>query len=286
MKKPTTINFIGIDDIKLNWDKYQNILLKDGLFVLRNANVSLDEQKKIQEIIGTAMNCFPNEEDKADLDYVETHEIVQRTIKANKDEVLLNWHIEHAEFDNSMVLGIWSMEIFTAEPGHGNTVFVNTTDLYNKLPAEDREFLKSSIAVFPAGMVSSDLQWGQDELIQSNSLTGPFIREHWITKEPIVRISFWVDQWLSKMADRATSEEDKIRFKQLFDYFWKEVKENKENWIVQEWQQGDLLIVDLQKMAHTVLGGFSPKDRKLQGVFSYEYNVRKYPEVDLEKRKK
>lgn len=52
------------------------------------------------------MNCFPNEEDKADLDYVETHEIVQRTIKANKDEVLLNWHIEHAEFDNSMVLGI------------------------------------------------------------------------------------------------------------------------------------------------------------------------------------
>lgn len=50
------------------------------------------------------------------------------------------------------------MEIFTAEPGHGNTVFVNTTDLYNKLPAEDREFLKSSIAVFPAGMVSSDLQ--------------------------------------------------------------------------------------------------------------------------------
>lgn len=47
-----------------------------------------------------------------------------------------------------------------------------------------------------------------------------------------------------------------------------------------------MLIVDLQKMAHTVLGGFSPKDRKLQGVFSYEYNVRKYPEVDLEKRKK
>lgn len=285
MKKTTTLDFISIEDIKVNWDKYKDILLKEGVFVFRNANISLEEQKSIQAFIGTSLHCWPSEEDFDHMEYVETHEIIQQTIKANKDEVLLNWHIEHAEFDNPMVLGVWNMEIFTTQPGHGNTVFVNTTDLYNKLPREDRDFLKSTIAVFPSTMIGTNLEWSKEELIKNDLLTGPFIREHWVTKEPIVRISFWVDQWLSHMNNRETTEEDRVNFKRLFDYFWKEVKENQENWVVQEWQQGDLLIVDLEKMAHTVLGGFDPKDRKLQGTFSYEYNNRLVPEIDLDRRK-
>lgn len=88
------------------------------------------------------------------------------------------------------------------------------------------------------------------------------------------------------MKDKEATEEDKDRFIELFNYFWKEVKDNKENWVVQEWEEGDLLIVDLQKMAHTVLGGFDSKDRKLRGTFSYEYNNRIVPEIDLKSRQK
>jgi hypothetical protein len=39
-------------------------------------------------------------------------------------------------------------------------------------------------------------------------------------------------------------------------------------------------------MAHSVFGGFDPKDRKLQGTFSYQYNNRIIPEIDIESRKK
>jgi hypothetical protein len=81
-------------------------LLQEGLFVFRKANLSLEEQKKLQNFIGTSLGCWPNEEETANMEYVETHEIIQKTITADKDEVLLNWHIEHAEFDNPMILGI------------------------------------------------------------------------------------------------------------------------------------------------------------------------------------
>lgn len=140
------------------------------------------------------MNCWPNEKERADMDYVETHEIIQQTITATKDEVLLNWHIEHAEFDNSMVLGIWTMEIFQAEQGHGNTVFVNATDIYNRLPKEDQDFLADCLAIFPSGMIGNNLEWAKEDFIKNDLLIGPFIRKHWLTEEPIVRISFWVKQ--------------------------------------------------------------------------------------------
>jgi hypothetical protein len=39
-------------------------------------------------------------------------------------------------------------------------------------------------------------------------------------------------------------------------------------------------------MAHAVLGGFHSKDRKLQGMFSHQFNTNKYPEIDWDKRKK
>jgi hypothetical protein len=56
-------------------------------------------------------------------------------------------------------------------------------------------------------------------LVKNDLLTGLFIREHFVTKEPVVRISFWVDQWLSHINDRDATDEDKNRFKMLFDYF-------------------------------------------------------------------
>jgi hypothetical protein len=70
------------------------------------------------------------------------------------------------------------MDIFTTEKGHGNTVFVSTTDLYNRLPIEDREFLKAAVAVFPFNMIGNNLEWAKEDLIKNDLLTGPFIREH------------------------------------------------------------------------------------------------------------
>jgi alpha-ketoglutarate-dependent taurine dioxygenase len=40
--------------------------------------------------------------------------------------------------------------------------------------------------------------------------------------------------------------------------------------IVHRWQQGDLVIPDLFKLAHAVTGGFRPEDREFRGIWGYK----------------
>lgn len=291
MRHPETINFTSIEDIKNNWKTYKDILLQNGVLVFRNANLSLKEQKQIQNFLGTSLNCYPSETDQDNLHYIETHAELKKarkqdkTFQESKEEILLNWHIEHANFDNSMVLGVWNMEVFKTAKENGNTLFVDVTKLFNKLPLEEQYFLKKCTIEHPKGMLSNDSYLLKDNFFETNILFGSFVKEHWVTKENILRISFWVRQFLYKFEDRDPTEEEKLHFNTLFDYFWNEVKLNKDNWIIQEWQQGDLLIVDLQKMAHSVRGGFESEDRQLTGTFSHEKNVNIFPTIDLDLRR-
>jgi alpha-ketoglutarate-dependent taurine dioxygenase len=124
------------------------------------------------------LGCYPSEADSEEKHYIEDHAIVQQTIKANNEEVLLNWHIEHAQYDNPMTLGVWIMEVFKTDKKNGNTVFVDVTKLYQNLPQEDRDFLKNSTAEFPLDMFSITTPIEDDPFIQNNILSGPFIREH------------------------------------------------------------------------------------------------------------
>lgn len=73
----------------------------------------MQEQKQLQEFIGTMLNCYPNEADTDNYShYIETHSGLKEARKADinfkesSTEVLLNWHIEHANFDNALVLGV------------------------------------------------------------------------------------------------------------------------------------------------------------------------------------
>lgn len=106
------INITNMQEIRDNWETYKKILLEDGLLVFRNAHLHLEEQKQLQEFIGTMLNCYPNEADTDDLHYIETHSGLKEARKADINfhespkEILLNWHIEHANFDNALVLGV------------------------------------------------------------------------------------------------------------------------------------------------------------------------------------
>lgn len=291
MNYTNTIDFISIEDIKNNWETYKTRLLQDAILVFKNAHVSLLEQKQLQEFMGTMLNCYPNEADKDNLHYVENHSGLKEARKADINfkesptEVLLNWHIEHANFDNAMVLGVWNMSIFKTAKENGNTLFVDVTKLFNKLPLDKQNFLNKCTVEHPKGMLSNDSFLLKDSFFDNHVLSGAFIKKHWFTDESIVRISFWVRQFLYKFEDRDPTPSEILLFDELFDYFWDEVKNNSDNWVVQEWQEGDLLVVDLQKMAHCVRGGFESEDRQLTGTFSHEKNIYLFPEVDLEERK-
>lgn len=283
MKKVKVFNFKSIDDLKNNWEEYKKPLLEEGVFVLRNANFSLEEQARFQEFLGTKLNCYPNEKDKKNDYYLEDHSRNSGEVKGKKDEVLLNWHIEHENYDNAMVLGIWNMTIFKTDKENGNTVFVDTSKIFNKLKLEDQNFLKKVLIERTKDTFSPEAEIYNNDFFQNNILSSDFIREHWFTKENIIRTSFTIKHELYKIENREPNEQEKERFNNLISYIWDEVKYNKDNWLVQEWEENDLLVVDLEKMAHCVFGGFKSEDRLLQGMFSHEKNTELFPIINLNK---
>jgi hypothetical protein len=40
--------------------------------------------------------------------------------------------------------------------------------------------------------------------------------------------------------------------------------------MVHRWQQGDLIIPDMFKLAHAVTGGFKSEDREFRGIWAYQ----------------
>ena len=72
---------------------------------------------------------------------------------------------------------------------------------------------------------------------------------------------------LSKIDNREPNEEEKARHKDLTQWIRNQVWENKDIRMVLKWQQGDLAVPDLYKLAHSVSGGFTKNQRTLSGQF-------------------
>jgi hypothetical protein len=96
----------------------------------------------------------------------------------------------------------------------------------------------------------------------------------------VLRLSFWEHNSLYQFNNQEPTEEQVIYYNNLIKKIHTTVKEDKEIRKVQQWSQGDLLIVDLEKMAHAVCGGFEPENRKFIGMWSTKYNKDLYPNLD------
>ena len=65
---------------------------------------------------------------------------------------------------------------------------------------------------------------------------------------------------------RDATELEKSNFKNIVEKIKSRLHEDKTILHYQEWQEGDLLIVDLFRMYHSVMGGFSRGQRKFKGL--------------------
>jgi hypothetical protein len=72
---------------------------------------------------------------------------------------------------------------------------------------------------------------------------------------------------LSKIDDREPNEEEIDRHKNLTQWIRNQVWENKDIRMVLKWEEGDLAVPDLYKLAHSVSGGFTKNQRTLSGQF-------------------
>lgn len=271
MKYTEGIEYPGIEYIKNNLDFYKQKFIDDTILVFRNANLSFEDHEELQKVMGDSFGWYPNTTAGKVSRYIEDHSKNDHRTETNKDEVILPWHVEHPYYDNPIVAGLWNMLVFNIEPGHGNTLFLDTARVYEMLSEDDKDFLNRCI-------VNSYSYGFYDQMFQTKA-----IKPHWITGEPLIRFSLdsireeWHD--LYSFDGRKPTKEESQRYLEVANWIVDEINNNEDLRIVHEWQQGDVIIPDLHKLAHAVMGGFSPSDRKFTGLWSYEKDTSIYSEV-------
>lgn len=235
-----------------------------GVLVFRGYKFSDEEHKEVARSLGDILdwNMFhganPSNESgfyeggHSDLDTDDTY-----TIK--NDEYLLDWHIEQVYYVKPILAGLWNMYHFSAQRGEGNTQFMDSCRIYENLPEEDKEFLSDAI-----------MFWKK----QGPQSSGPYFTKavdtHPQLKKPTLRIETdrgcEIPPQLAYKGERQATETEKLRFNQIVEHIKLELKLNKDLLLVQEWEQEDLLVVDLYRMYHSVLGGFDRGERKFKGL--------------------
>lgn len=235
-----------------------------GLVVLRGHSYTTEEQVEVAKALGDILDW--NLCSEAD-DMVVNSSIYpgghsdnsEKEYNQSEEEYVLDWHIEQVYYLHPILAGIWNMTDFTAKKGHGNTRFVDSIEIFKSFSEEDQDFLSKSV-----------VKWDK----QSPQRTGPYytnvVQSHPISGEPTLRVE--TDQGcimypeLYAYNGQEATEEQKARFSELQGTL-KDILNNDESMrYSQEWQQGDLLIVDLFRMYHAVMGGFVFGERKFTGI--------------------
>lgn len=270
----------SLEDAKSKTKEALDIFKSDGVFVLRGYNFSLEDQLKFVQLMGDELgwNVHSGAEQTV-LDssvYEGGHSDLDREYNEKADEYLLDWHIEQVYYIYPILAGVWNMTKFTADSSVGNTRFVDASELYERYSEEDREFLSKSVVFWdkpaPGGR-------------------GPFytnvVQPHPISGKPTLRVETdqgcYVMPTLHKYDGKDPTEEQTSRLQDLLSKLKNALNDDEEIRYIQRWQEGDMLIVDLFKMYHAVMGGFKSGERRFTGIGlrPRTYDNSKYDSLDL-----
>lgn len=258
-KKINTVKVKSAEDAVKKINDIAELFEKYGVLVIRGHKFSLDEQFKIAQLLGDKygwnVNSAAEEQSMKSAHHVGGQSIdIERDYTVQKDEYMLDWHIEQTYFIYPPLGGLWCMEKLICPPGHGNTKFMDSNEIYNLLSKDEQDFLKNSIFI-----------WDKP----ANSEIGPFynkaIEPHPISGIPIIRIESdggcYILPTLYSLAGKAPTEQQSDKFQEILSKIKNELYGNKKIEYVQQWKEGDFLIVDLFRMYHSVMGGFNYQER-------------------------
>ena len=261
------VDFISIEEIKSNPDKYKDIYLKDKIIVFRNAHLKKDEQAKLMIFFGDLLGWYPNSINPSMLDYTEDHHRHMKDDRTvSKDELMLSWHIEHVQNEEDSHHGAtWRMEKFQCSDDSGHTYFVDMTKIFQDLSKEYQDFLSKCVNKVD----TTEFRPGHEPV----KIVKDFdcVKVHPITGEKTIRVSLSSADGrlnsLSKFDGRDPNKEEINKHTELISWICNEVWTNKDIRMVLKWKEGDLAVPDLFKLAHSVSGGFTKNQRILQGKF-------------------
>jgi alpha-ketoglutarate-dependent taurine dioxygenase len=265
------IEFPGIDAVLENVDFYKDKLISDSVICFRNANLTQEEQflfgKKLGNLIGWHhLNNLS--------EYIENHSRKAEVLPNGPDDIIVEWHIEHTYYSNPIVAATWNMYKFNTDNNNGKTYFVDTNVIFEMLSNQEKEFLLDIVITEPQFIKDAQLKAGF--LSKNTNLLDqhPIIDKHWLTNKPIIRFMILPEPYMVELFSykgKDPSEESLNYFKSLIRKIEKMIMEDESIRIVHRWQEGDLIIPDLFKLAHAVTGGFRSEDREFRGIWGYKH---------------
>ena len=263
------IEFPGVESVINNIEYYKNKFINDSVICFRNANLTQEEQFDFGAKIGKLMGWRYLDNTS---EYVENH-VRKSDIVSGPDDIIVEWHIEHTYYVNPIVASTWNMYNFKTNPENGKTYFVDTGVVFEMLSDEEKQFLIDSVVTEPEFIKKS--QMSSKFLSENTNLSDehPIINTHWLTGQPIIRFMILPDPYIIPLVsykNEVPSKESLDYFKLLIRKIEKIIMENEDIRIVHKWQQGDLVIPDLFKLAHAVTGGFKSEDREFRGIWGYK----------------
>jgi alpha-ketoglutarate-dependent taurine dioxygenase len=263
-KSLTIVQVDSVEDAISKLSTAVSAFNSNGVLVLRGAKLSLEDQILFTKKLGDIYYWnFSSHAPQSTIDtsiYQGGHsDNLEKEYNQNKDEYVLDWHIEQVYYVHPILAGVWNMETFTAPAGSGDTRFVDSIELYGLYSEEDRDFLAKSIVV-----------WDKPAPHGKGPFYTKVVDAHPISGLPLLRVE--TDQGSYAMPklhtyDGEPATQDQIdRLDGLLATLKDNLNNNKAIRYSQHWQQGDLLIVDLFRMYHSVMGGFSAGQRKFTGI--------------------
>lgn len=264
----TPIEVESKEDLYKNLDKVRANFEGPGIAVIRGIQLSRDEQIQLVKDLGDLIGWYPNNKSRDILHkYQENHSANKYLEYSEPDEVILDWHLEHVDYDSFVPLvgGVWNMFKFTCDSNVGKTYFLDSCEAYKLFTEEEQEFLKKITLVW-------------NDVDGSGPHYAPVVVNHWISGNPLIRIEITkeVNPIISDFDGREATNEEMLRFLELKAKFHDIVDNNEDLRIIHKWQQGDIAIPDLYRMAHAVTGGFDSSEREFWGFWLFSKN----PEIE------
>jgi len=237
------VEFPGIDGVLSNSEYYKDKFINDSVICFRNANLTEQEQFKFCRELGSLFGwSLINDESK----YVENHER-KSDIVSGPDDIIVEWHVEHTYYANPIVASTWNMYNFKTDNENGKTYFIDTNVVFEMLTDDEKQFLLNSRITEPD--------------------------EHWLTGKPIIRFTILPQPCMVRLVSykgTEPSQDDLTYFETIIRKIEYIIWNNEDIRIVHKWQQGDLVIPDMFKLAHAVTGGFKAEDREFRGIWGYK----------------
>ena len=256
------LHYSSVEEVIENAETILEIFKTEAAVAIRGVHPTVEQQVQIIKGLGDVSGWVPNNSSNFEQQYVESHKRIINKENTSGDTIVLGWHMEHVEYDHisPIIGGCWNMVKFTADPDTGRTYVVDTAKLLASLPKEDQDFLSDM-----------EVQWSEPG--EDRKYITKAVRNHWLTGEPTLRLHIGtidtVPENLYSVEGREPTDSERSRFVALRTGLMERIHNDESLRIVHRWNQGDILLPDLFKGAHTITGGFSSEDREFVGYWLY-----------------